>query len=105
MAHQVQSAAVGSGGGSGSGSGSGAAFAVAGTDDGIRWWSVRGRTRTNQASDRATAPVEIDFSPKGGPAAASATLAAAGGTLTLRFADGNGWIRVEPAPSGSMLEV
>ena len=36
----------------------------------------------------------IDFSPKGGPAAARATFSALTGML--RFADGNAWTRVEP---------
>jgi hypothetical protein len=46
--------------------------------------------------------VEIDFSPKGGPAAARATFSALTGLL--RFADGNGWTRVEPmlVPGGGV---
>ena len=82
--------------------GAGGAFVVAGTDDGISWWSVRGRPASDSDSTRATSAVEIDFSPKGGPAAARATFSALTGLL--RFADGNGWTRVEPmlVPGGGV---
>ena len=88
----------------GGGGGGGGAFAVAGTDDGITWWSVRGRPASDSDSTKATSAVEIDFSPKGGPAAARATFSALTGML--RFADGNGWTRVEPVPvpGGSTVE-
>ena len=74
------------------------------TDDGITWWSVRGRPASDSDSTKATSAVEIDFSPKGGPAAARATFSALTGML--RFADGNGWTRVEPVPvpGGSTVE-
>ena len=91
----MQSTADGAGG-------AGGAFVVAGTDDGISWWSVRGRPASDSDSTRATSAVEIDFSPKGGPAAARATFSALTGML--RFADGNAWTRVEPVlvPGGGV---
>lgn len=65
----------------------GAALTLIGTDDGERFWALRGAY-----TDRAAGAVRIDFSPKGGPADLAATWDAASGRL--RFADGNYWARV-----------
>ena len=60
---------------------------VVGTDDGKTWWTIAG-----YCEGPGMTSMHFDFSPKGGPADASAVWAKdAAGKVTMTFGDGNAW--------------
>jgi len=64
-------------------------LALVGSDDGVSWWTLEGRSR---GSELAT--ITFDFSSQGGPAALSGTWEHKRAADTLTWPDGNVWVGI-----------
>ena len=64
-------------------------FALVGSDDGQTFWSLRGTW-----TSRAKGEIQIDFSPKGGPAHLAGTVQSNG----IRWSEGNFWSKLTSPP-------